>query len=438
MICIYIILENANRELNSRILLILQLFKVLKNKRINVIIGEKNELRNKIINYPKGIIIEKGVTKGSISRVKKWKKAGHDIFMFDEESITYRDDKQYFATKFDKDLEKYTDCFFLTGERQKKTILRKRKNTKYLLTGNLRFELLKLEYRKFYEKIVDIYKKKHGDFILITSRFANLNYNDTKKVKQPSSKYGDYLKDSKIIFQEFKKIPYEFREKCNNKIIIRPHPSEDVTTWNKITKKIDNCEIIYEGDIVPWLLASKLVIFNRCTTGIEGYLLNKKTFSLDPIVEKDPLKKLYRSISKNFKTAKNLVNEIAENKRFLLNYKNLANDDLLRQYIFNTKKKESHKIIANFIKKRINKIKINKNKKFSLVTPVDLLKLFLGNLLSIKKGSRKYMKQKIGKFNYFSIKKSINEFKQIDVFNNVKDLKIKQIGKRIFLLSNLG
>ena len=48
------------------------------------------------------------------------------------------------------------------------------------------------------------------------------------------------------------------------------------------------------------------------------------------------------------------------------------------------------------------------------------------------------MKQKIGKFNYFSIKKSINEFKQIDVFNNVKDLKIKQIGKRIFLLSNLG
>ena len=430
MICIYIIIENANRELNSRILLILQLFKVLKNKRLNVIIGEKNELREKIINFPKGIIIEKGVTKGSISRVKKWKKAGNLVFMFDEESITYRDDKQYFATKLDKNIEKYTDCFFLTGERQKKTILKRRKNIKYLLTGNLRFELLKLEYRKFYERIVNIYKKKHGDFILITSRFANVNYNDTKKVNQPKSKYGSYLQDSKTIFREFRKLPFELREKYKSKIIIRPHPSEDVSAWSKLTKQIDNCEIVYEGDIVPWLLASKLAIFNRCTTGIEGYLLNKKMLSLDPIIEKDPLKKLYRSISNNYKSAKSLVNETSEDKK-------LPNDDLLKQYIFNIKKNESHKIIANFIKKQISKIKINENKSFSIVSLIDLLKLFLGNLLSFKKGSRKYMKQKIGKFNYFSIKKSINEFKRIDAFHNAKDIKIKQIGKRIYLLSHL-
>ena len=34
---------------------------------------------------------------------------GGKIFMFDEESITYRNDAQYFSTKFDKGLEKNTE-----------------------------------------------------------------------------------------------------------------------------------------------------------------------------------------------------------------------------------------------------------------------------------------------------------------------------------------
>ena len=101
MIFIYIIVENANRELSSRILLILEILKSL-TKKSKYSYWRKNEFRNKILKYPKGIIIEKGVVKGSISRVKLWKAAGHKIFMFDEESITYRDDKQYFSLKFDK------------------------------------------------------------------------------------------------------------------------------------------------------------------------------------------------------------------------------------------------------------------------------------------------------------------------------------------------
>ena len=201
MIFIYIIVENANRELSSRILLILEILKKFNKKKVNILIGEKNEFRNKILKYPKGIIIEKGVVKGSISRVKLWKAAGHKIFMFDEESITYRDDKQYFSLKFDKNLEKYVDCFFLSGNRQKRTILKKRKKTKYLLTGNLRFELLKPKYDEVYKISAQKIKKEHGDFILITSRFAMINFNDTKKIQLPKSKYGNYLKDSKIIYK---------------------------------------------------------------------------------------------------------------------------------------------------------------------------------------------------------------------------------------------
>ena len=41
MIFIYIIVENANRELSSRILLILEILKKFNKKKVNILIGEK-------------------------------------------------------------------------------------------------------------------------------------------------------------------------------------------------------------------------------------------------------------------------------------------------------------------------------------------------------------------------------------------------------------
>ena len=76
---IYIILENANRELEYKIILA----KKLVNQGYRVLIGEKNEFRDKINNLPPGIIIEKGIRKGSIERFKKWKLKGHVITCFD-------------------------------------------------------------------------------------------------------------------------------------------------------------------------------------------------------------------------------------------------------------------------------------------------------------------------------------------------------------------
>ena len=72
---IYIILENANRELEYKTILA----KKLVNQGYRVLIGEKNEFRDKINNLPPGIIIEKGIRKGSIERFKKWKLKGHVI-----------------------------------------------------------------------------------------------------------------------------------------------------------------------------------------------------------------------------------------------------------------------------------------------------------------------------------------------------------------------
>ncbi|MBW1802135.1 MAG: hypothetical protein JRJ85_15570 [Deltaproteobacteria bacterium] len=66
-------------------------------------------------------------------------------------------------------------------------------------------------------------------------------------------------------------------------IIIRPHPSENLTTWKDATKIMPNVNVFHEGNVIPWILASKLMIHNSCTTGVEAYVLGKPGISYCPI-----------------------------------------------------------------------------------------------------------------------------------------------------------
>ena len=433
MIYVYIIIENANRELYSRALLISEILKKFKKKKITIVIGEKNEIRKKILRFPKGIIIEKGMTKGSIKFVKKWFNLGHKILMFDEESITYRDDKQYFGNKFDKNLENYVDCFFLSGNRQKNTIKSRVKNFKYLLTGNLRFELLKKKFIRIFNDEAKYLKKKYSNYILITSRFANVNYNDVRNVNQPKKIYGSYLEDSKIIFNEYKKLPIKLREKFKNlNIIVRPHPSEDLEILKKITKDIRNCFVMYEGNIVPWIMGAKYVTHNRCTTGIESFFLKKKTISLDPLINKDPLKYFYKELGNNFTSSEKLA------KNLRMKFKKKHNHKIIKHFIYNiSKENNSHKIISNFFYKKYYNFQTKTDHKFNSVGLIDLIKSFIDKILSIKPGFRKYSNQKIGKFNYSIIKNVLQEFSNFSEYKINKEFKVKQIGKRIFTLTKI-
>ena len=67
---LYLIYENSNRELLSKILLTI---KALKKNWV-VYVGQKNELRYLIKNLKPGVIIEKGMRKGLIDFVPEWKK----------------------------------------------------------------------------------------------------------------------------------------------------------------------------------------------------------------------------------------------------------------------------------------------------------------------------------------------------------------------------
>jgi hypothetical protein len=60
----------------------------------------------------------------------------------------------------------------------------------------------------------------------------------------------------------------------DRKIIVRPHPAENHQRWRDLVSRIDGVEVHGDGPVIPWILASDLLIHNACTTGIEALLLD--------------------------------------------------------------------------------------------------------------------------------------------------------------------
>jgi len=423
---IYIIIENANRELFHKA--ILASFLAFEGHK--VIIGEKNEFRKKIDALPPGLIIEKGVMKGSIYRFKKWKTKGHVIFCFDEESLTYPNDKQYFGLKCDKGIENYIDYFFVSGTRHYKTLIKRFKKHQLILTGVPRFELLKNPYKNIFAKKAANLKKKYGEYILICSRFGNVNFYEGKKKKHPKNIYGNYISTSKKIFKNFIKIPEKISKIYpNNNIIIRPHPSEDPEIWKETLFVNKNFKVIYDDELYPWLLGSKFVIQNRCSTGIEAYFLKKKVISFEPYPMKDEINVLFSNLGKSFKTIDQFNKK---NLKYDKNYWTKSHTKKIKHYIENISGVNSFNIIMKTVKKIDEEILLeNKvsNINFSLRDRMVVLK---DKLFKPKSNFKKYSLHKIGKFDLSKVEEIIRLSNLY--YKSVKKMFIKQIGKKIFLI----
>ena len=143
------------------------------------------------------------------------------------------------------------------------------------------------KYKNIFENDVRKIKEKYGNYILITSRFGNLNTHPEELQKKLDD---DYKKESKIIFKDFLRIPELLSKKIIKLILFTVLIHLRLYFYKKYRKKFFNTQIINEGNVAPWILASDLLIQNRCTTGIEGYLLSRKQFHLNLIKKEFPYK----------------------------------------------------------------------------------------------------------------------------------------------------
>ena len=85
---------------------------------------------------------------------------------------------------------------------------------------------------------------------------------------------GSYIELAHYLSDKFK----------NLNIIIRPHTDENLEFYKYVTRDIENIKINNLNNINSLIYSSKLVIHNRCTTGLQADRSNK------PIVIYDPLR----------------------------------------------------------------------------------------------------------------------------------------------------
>ncbi len=87
------------------------------------------------------------------------------------------------------------------------------------------------------------------------------------------------------LFEGFKEMVGSLAEsRPKTTIIVRPHPVENPAVWNQIAARYANVHALNEGNVLPWLLASKLLIQNGCTTGVEAFVLGVPSIAYQSVV----------------------------------------------------------------------------------------------------------------------------------------------------------
>ncbi len=338
---IFFPIEGIYRELDYKLLLAAML--VEKDKTVTI--AHHDLVDSLVFKSKSGVYFGKNIMRPSkYLLLKKYKKNNFTIVHLDEEGAIFRGNKNSWKAILNDRLKINTlsnDDHVLTwGEFQKnyyKSELNKNLNINIISTGTPRFELYKKPYSDIYLDKVKQIKKKFKNFILInTNSFPTFfehgirDFFDENKGLLDGTPYSNSINDRLKVFEdwsfhtnitiEFAKLAHVLSNKFPSiKILIRPHPGEDVLLYKIITKKIKNIEIITNKDqVAPWILASSVLIHNRCTTGAEAFFAKKPVINYDPIHREHSKDHILNKLGVHTENSEDVVKEVDK----ILNFSN--------------------------------------------------------------------------------------------------------------------
>ncbi len=262
------------------------------------VIGPRREMHFHIPSFPKSIYLSKSTTNASKNVFRHLGRLGDKIVAWDEEALVSLPPKLYYRHRLSPVAIKHVSHLFAWGE-QNANLWRHYPDLPdgipIHITGNPRGDLLRPELRGYYEDDVRKLRKTYGNFILINSNFNLINaYHPDMNLIMPGPNPGDasilsrrskslglsreyaegFTAYKRAILGDFEDlVPFLDRTFPDFTIVVRPHPAENQEVYKRVASTCEHVHVINEGNVVPWLLASKALIHNGCTTGIEAYAL---------------------------------------------------------------------------------------------------------------------------------------------------------------------
>jgi surface carbohydrate biosynthesis protein len=290
--------ENQVRELDARLLLAC----VAARRALPAIIGPKRDVESRIASFPRSIFLSKSLRIGKRRFFPVSRKLGHEIVAWDEEALVHLPSEIYFSRRLSAVGMHYVSHLFAWGE-DNAELWRQYPDLPaempIHITGNPRGDLLRPEIRVFYQRDAEKIRNTYGDFILINTNFNHVNafhpaQNLFQPVKEPEEKprfgqaargmtleYAEGLRNHKqAVFKDFQQlIPALDQAFPDYTIVVRPHPTENQEIYRQIAAQCERVRVTNEGNVVPWLMATRAVIHNGCTTGMEAYVMGVPAIS---------------------------------------------------------------------------------------------------------------------------------------------------------------
>lgn len=265
-------IEHKERELYSKCLIAAH----LARKGLRVFVGSTEAIDILANALEPSIIFHKSTYD---EKSRKYRKMGHKFVFLDEEGgATIQRSRliQYCSDRYRSLSSESQDMVLLPGENYLKIISSMRKGLNLKVTGWPRVDLWRENYRHVYAEKVREISREYPSFYLFPTSFGSLSINsyenghdftpdlttpDQERRKAALIRYIKFLKEISLLLR------------WDEKIVVRPHHSEDVRFWEKIFVDYENVIIRRDGDISAWILSSKNTIQWGSTSAIQAAFL---------------------------------------------------------------------------------------------------------------------------------------------------------------------
>lgn len=265
----------------------------------SVVLGWAEQIKRYTAYLPRGMIVERSVAAWKLKQFRRFRRLGNRIVAWCEEGLVTFDADVYVRYRVAPEVLGITDQFFAWGPNQANMMTACIPDSahKMAVTGNVRFDLLREPYRSLFDHEVNELKVRYGSFILINTNFDLYNnilgretaLNRLKKQKLIQNqededffwRWSDYAGERYHHFVGM--VAHLTAAFPQHTIVVRPHPSEDIETWQRDTQSLANVQVVRDDNVVPWLIAAAVVIHNNCTTGVEAYVAGTPVVAYRPV-----------------------------------------------------------------------------------------------------------------------------------------------------------
>ena len=291
---LYMLVEETNRELASRVLIATA---AAARGITSYIIPQWFAWEHQTA-LPPGVMLFKGHNRAQAHPMRRAREAGHRVAAIEEEILGVTRPEQILRV-FDPRGVEACEMFLLQGSHARDVLLDRHPDieSRIRVTGNPRTDALLAPLDGPIRRGAEAIRASHGDFILINTNFGSTNprLEDTVSDFETCARVGLIDPDNDADRKDYRgwcgwerlnmallvEVIAAARSRPDfPRIIIRPHPSENIDRWREAYPGDERLRIIREGEHTAWTAAARLLLHTGCTTGVEASLLGTPALSL--------------------------------------------------------------------------------------------------------------------------------------------------------------